>query len=245
MSRDADWGQRAGAYSVSAAHRSGESLAVLAEFASGRHYRWAVDVGTGVGFTAFAVAPYCDLVLATDSAPGMLEEARREAARRKVGNVGLAVAVAEALPFAPGSLPLVTCRTAAHHFRDLEAAVREWYRALEPGGTLLLADTVTPEDPETARWMNDVELRRDPTHVYDLRPSEWLALLERHGFQVASTALTDSWVARTGVAPEEAAKLRKDFLEAPAPIRGAFAIRQEQGQLRFRWDCLVVRAEKW
>ena len=65
------------------------------------------------------------------------------------------------LPFAAASLDLITCRVAAHHFGDFAAALDEARRALRPGGSLVMADSIAPEDDAVADWMNDIEFRRD------------------------------------------------------------------------------------
>ena len=243
------FGRQAHLYSVSQVHSSGESLEVLTEWAARGRYKLAVDVATGAGFTAFAVAPYAEDALATDLTPAMLGEARRIAQERNLSNVSYALAAAEDLPFADGSLDLLTCRTAAHHFQDVERALATWCRVLRPDGVLLLADTTSPEDPETARWMHDIEVRRDPSHVRNLSSSQWLSLLEQHGFQVTDAAMTpvdlefDDWVRRSGTLAQEVERLRSDFLKAPAGAAASFNIQTvEGGSIRFNWDCLVVRA---
>ena len=125
-------------------HATGESLAAIREYAARGRYRRAVDVGTGTGFTAFAVAPVSGQVVATDVTPEMLAEARRLGTAQGVTNVRYALGAAEHLPFADGALDLLTCRTAAHHFQDVQRAIDEWRRVLETGGTLLLSDSVAP-----------------------------------------------------------------------------------------------------
>jgi SAM-dependent methyltransferase len=243
------FGRQARLYVESVVHRQGENLDVLVEWAAREGYRRAADVGAGIGFTAFAVAPYAERVVATDLTPAMLREARNVAAQRGLSQVRYALAAAEALPFADGALELVTCRQAAHHFTDVGQAVAEWRRVLAPRGVLLLADTTSPEDPAQAEWMHDIEVRRDPSHVRDLAPSAWLSLLRAQGLQITDTALTavplefDDWVRRSGTPSEEVQRLRRDFQDAPGPVRSAFHIRRDSaGALRFQWDCLVARA---
>jgi hypothetical protein len=51
------FGRQAALYVDSFSHATGESLAAIREYAARGRYRRAVDVGTGTGFTAFAVAP--------------------------------------------------------------------------------------------------------------------------------------------------------------------------------------------
>ena len=51
------------------------------------------------------------------------------------------------------------------------------WRVLEPGGAFIFTDPVAPDDDEVARWMNDVEVRRDDTHIRDLNAGEWRGLM--------------------------------------------------------------------
>ena len=211
-------------------------------------YKRAVDIGTGTGFTAFAIAPYTDDVVAADITPAMLAETRSLAGQRGITNLGYTLAAAEDLPFADGSLDLLTCRIAAHHFLDLGKAVAEWRRVLAPGAVLIMADTTSPEDASTALWMNDVEERRDPSHVHNLSPSEWLAFLDANGFQATDSTLTsvphdfDDWVRRSGTPEPVVEGLRHDLMNAPPGAVDAFDISQEEsGTIRFKWTCVVVR----
>ena len=243
------FGRQAHYYVDSVVHREGESLQVVEEFAARGRYRHATDIGTGVGFTAFAVAPYAEEMVATDITDAMLQEARRLGAQRGLTNVRYALAAAEHLPFADGALDLVISRTAAHHFQDIPQAVAEWRRVLAAEGVLILADTVAPEDPEIAHWMHDIEIRRDPSHVWEPAPSQWLALLDTAGFDVTDSAITpvnlefEDWARRSGTPASEVQRLRQDFLRAPPEVASAFDIRRADGDdIHFHWDCLVVRA---
>ena len=56
----------AASYAVSRAHSNSRSLALLKEFAGDRRYRIAIDIATGPGFAAFALADQSDEKIATD-----------------------------------------------------------------------------------------------------------------------------------------------------------------------------------
>ena len=73
------FGRTAANYATSVTHNGNDSLVDLRALleAEGTRFRTAVDVGTGPGFMAFAIAPYCERVIATDVTPQMLEEVRR------------------------------------------------------------------------------------------------------------------------------------------------------------------------
>ena len=211
-------------------------------------YDTVVDIATGAGFTAFALAPYARRMVATDIAAGMLTQTRRLVAEHSSGDMALALAEAESLPFASRSLDLVSCRQAAHHFHDLPRAVGEIRRVLKPGGAFLLSDTVAPEGDPEAGWLNDVELRRDSSHQRDWRPSEWLALLDDVGLQVTHKSMArvhlefNDWVLRSATPQQLIEPLRRDFLSAKPSVVKAFGIRPEGEEIHFHWDVLVVRA---
>lgn len=241
------FGRQSRLYASSLIHAEGESLRVLIDFAEPRAGECAADIGAGAGFTAAAIAARGARVVAVDPTPAMLERTRELAAQRGL-DIALAVAQGEALPFATGSLDLLACRLACHHFLDLAAALREFRRVVRDGGRVAIADTVAPEDPELDAWMNDVELRRDPTHVRDRRPSEWRALLREAGFRIErdhtarSPQEFDVWVRRAGTPPEHIPALRRDFERPPAGAVEAFGITYEGRVIRWTWDNYVILA---
>ena len=63
-------------YTVSQVHRHSEGLDVLLHLAAPATSDFALDVATGTGFTALALAPHCRRVVGLDMTAGMLREAR-------------------------------------------------------------------------------------------------------------------------------------------------------------------------
>jgi SAM-dependent methyltransferase len=56
-----------------------------------------------------------------------------------------------ALPFDEGTFDAVICIDAINHLRDRVAILREWYRVLKPGGTLVFTDPIVVTGPLTDR----------------------------------------------------------------------------------------------
>jgi ubiquinone/menaquinone biosynthesis C-methylase UbiE len=105
------WSARAQAYVESDAHREGEDLDRLVVWAAGA--RTALDVATGGGHVATRLREAGLEVVTCDPAPGMRPDV---------------ICRAESLPFAARAFDVVACRTAAHHFSDIRASVREMAR---------------------------------------------------------------------------------------------------------------------
>lgn len=245
------FGSQASLYATSQVHISDNRLTTLQRMvAELPPARWAVDLGTGTGFTAFAAAEHAGQVVASDVTCEMLLEARRIGRERQLLNVELCQNQAEALPFASGSIDLVTCRAAGHHFTDLGAAFDEIRRVLKPGGALVMADSVSPEDDTLADWFNDVELRRDFSHVENRKVSVLLQMLEERGLHVVEkydekTYMTfNDWVKRTATPEAEVAGLRRDFRNATPNAKETFLMEEQGDDISFAWPSLVFKAVK-
>ena len=248
------FGHQAAVYATSNVHVRDDSLESMERMAGAANrtnrHGWTIDLGTGAGFTAFAMAGVSDWVIASDVTEPMLRQAQSLGRERGITNLGLSQNAAEALPFANGSVDLVTSRVSAHHFRNFEKALDEAQRVLKPGGSLLMADSVTPEDDAIADWMNDIEFRRDFSHVENRKISKIQGMLADRGLTTVENDYPriylrfNEWVARTKVSPGETGALRKDFLEAPAATQEAFHVAPIHGDIAFSWPCWVFRAVK-
>jgi ubiquinone/menaquinone biosynthesis C-methylase UbiE len=187
------FGAAAADYAASTVHAKGESLARLVVLVGPQRHWCALDVATGAGHTALALARHVEHVVASDITAEMLAEAGKLAVKRGLGNVETAHAEAAGLPFPEESFDLVTCRLAAHHFPDPAGFVSESWRVLKPGGIFALVDNISPdtdiltgasreEAHQTAVDYNAYEKLRDPSHGRCLGVAEWSALLARTGF---------------------------------------------------------------
>jgi ubiquinone/menaquinone biosynthesis C-methylase UbiE len=118
-----------------------------------------LDIGTGAGAFALALAPLVREVVGVDIVPELLAEARK----RAPANVELVEADATALPFPNGSFDLVTTARTLHHVARPEVVVAEADRVLRAGGTMLVVDQLAPGDPLAAIELNRFERARDPS----------------------------------------------------------------------------------
>ncbi len=178
------FGQRAAFYTTSKCHSDPEILGRVVEMARPTPDAHALDVATGTGHTAFALAPHVADVIATDITPQMLAEGEKLQAQRGIPNVVFRLADVHDLPFADGEFDIVVCRRAAHHFSHIHKSIAEMVRALKPGGRLVIDDRSVAEDDFVDVTMNRLDWLHDESHVRQYRPSEWAQLLTDHGLTV-------------------------------------------------------------
>jgi ubiquinone/menaquinone biosynthesis C-methylase UbiE len=229
-------------------HSSAEGLREVLELARPQPGDLALDVATGAGHVALALAPHMRRVYGLDLTREMLDQARRLSSERGVTNVDWVLGDAEHLPFADETFDLYTVRAAPHHFRDVEAFLLEANRVLRPDRHAVFVDCAPPTPAREV--LHEVEKRRDPSHVRSMTVGEWVDRLEDAGFEV-ETAM-----------PRE---LEWDFedwmrnMEVPAPLVAELAavVEASEGEARRQlhperrdgrlfhayWHCLI-RARK-
>lgn len=120
-----------------------------------------VDVGTGAGTLALAIAPLVREVIGVDVVPELLDAARASAP----ANVTFVEADATHLPFGRAEFDVAMCRRTLHHVARPELVVAELARVTRPGGTVVVEDQIAPVDPLAALELDRFERERDPSHT--------------------------------------------------------------------------------
>jgi ubiquinone/menaquinone biosynthesis C-methylase UbiE len=136
-----------------------------------------LDVGSGTGAFAFAVAPRVREVVAIEQDEELAERARAGAPP----NVEVVVGDGEHLELEPFSFDLVGCLRVLHHTRRPELMVAELTRMTRPGGTILVADQLASVDPLAAADLNRFERARDPSTTRVLSDADLRALFDANG----------------------------------------------------------------
>ena len=243
------FGANARFYVTHATHAKGASLQRLVDVVPLKASWQALDVATGAGHTAFALAPHVAQVTATDITPEMLELTREGAIERNLGNVLVETAAAEELEYPADSFDCITCRIAAHHFESIPDFLSGCGRILKDQGYLVIIDNVTPEGV-AGDYVNAFEKLRDPSHGQCLSVDQWRVALAEQGFTLTHLEILGKrmqfglWASRHDETTQS--YLRAVLELAHGPVRGYLQPRWEDGNLTFglQEGFLVARKQK-
>ncbi len=239
-------------YVASFSHRAGNDMTRLIEIGEWDQHQHALDVATGGGHTALAVAPHVAQIMVTDLTPRMLEQARTYLLSQGVTNAQFQEADAEQLPFADASFDRVTCRIAPHHFPNIAQAVREIARVLKPGGLFLLLDNMAPDEPELDTFLNTIEKWRDKSHGRSCTLEEWHRFFKEAGLQVEYEEIFrrplqyDDWTKRSQLPATEKAALEQFMVSKSEHVRKHFEVSlRPDGHLdSFSNDFVLLKGRK-
>ncbi|MGB1242078.1 MAG: class I SAM-dependent methyltransferase [Chitinophagales bacterium] len=233
----AQFGKTAKAYVYSQGHAKGQDLQWMTEQAGEIKGKKVLDIATGGGHTALQFAKAGAKVIATDLTPEILKEAEKFATEQGF-DIDFQFAEAENLPFEAESFDIVTCRIAPHHFENPEQFVKEAYRVLKPNGLFLLIDNISPESMELAKWMNEIEKRRDDSHVEAYTVGTWIQWMANVGFDLQYFARWhrskkfQTWADRAQMPLKDKELLEADILALPNNFKSYFGVQEIEGELQ-------------
>jgi ubiquinone/menaquinone biosynthesis C-methylase UbiE len=246
------FGKNAAHYVTSQTHARGEDLLKLIEIiASKQPSGELLDIATGGGHVANALAPFFKQVVALDLTPQMLEKAKGFMASNGIKNAAFVQGDAENLPFPDESLGTVTCRIAAHHFANVEHFVKEAYRVLKQNGLFCLIDNVAPECDHFDLFYNRIEKKRDPSHVRAYKKSDWVSMLEKEGlmieemFTFKKEFTFETWCKMMDVSDKVKQQLNQMMVSSSKELLDYFSISiKEQSVQSFQGQSVFLVAKK-
>jgi ubiquinone/menaquinone biosynthesis C-methylase UbiE len=244
------FGAAADAYARSEVHAKGESLTLLVELLEPRQEWQALDVATGAGHTAMAIAPLVGRMVATDITSEMVLKTAATARSRGIVNMDVSLADVESLPFKDASFDLVTCRIALHHFSDAPRAVGEVARILKPGAIFGLDDNIVVEGGAAEEYYNTFEKVRDPSHNRAYTAEELRSMLEGQGLNIVATGYVTKevefrdWADRQHVAARDKERLLRMLRDLPAPLDSMLNPRFSGDTAYFTLQEAVIVAKK-
>ena len=241
--------RQAAGFAAAAATTDGAVLARLVEAIPGPARGRVLDVACGPGIVTSALAECAREVIGLDLTPQMLEKAKERCSKAGRTNVVFKEGSATALPFPGAYFDAVVTRLSFHHFLEPNAVLNEMLRVLRPGGTVVIADVVSAEEPDKSALHNAIEILRDPSHVRMLPASELIALVAQSGAAIERQETWDKprefeeW-ADIVADPERIAPLRTIVRAlAMAGADAGMGLRLRDGLIHFfhRWQLVTAR----
>ena len=237
-------------YSSSKTFSAGESLDILSNLFNKKKFESGLDIGTGAGFAAFELSKSCEKVEATDISEGMINEAKKIMKERKINNLNFNICSAEELKYSDKEFDIVTCRTAAHHFLDVEKFCSEVHRVLKDEGEFIIVDTITSDQIKLNNWHQEVELIRDKSHIKNLSLIEWKSILKISKFsfldiiQSRVTMNLNDWMERSGTSDKDKKILKDKFQNSNEKIKRFFGIKILNNDISFYWPVGIFHLKK-
>jgi len=237
-------------YATSEVHAKGESLSILLESTNPNRDWDVLDVATGAGHTAFTFAPHVKRVVAIDLTEEMVAKCNELTVKHGVTNFEAEIADAENLPFATSMFDIVTCRLALHHFPNPGQAVQEFHRVLKSGGVLGFTDNITVSNEQAAKYYNEYEKLRDPSHHWVYSLDELLRMFKTanlHPIKISTLSKEfefNQWADRQHVSERKKKHLLEMMRNIPTVLVDYLSPRWNNNSLYFSLREAVIIADK-
>lgn len=178
-------GQSKGFSSAGDTYADAEELAWMLEDLPVSADARALDIATGTGEFARAIAPHVASVIGLDATEAMMAQGKRFVEQAGIGNISFQKGVVQELLFGDESFDIVSSRYAFHHFADPRPVISEMARVCKAGGHIIIVDIIAP-DASTAVEANYYEWLCDQSHTRALNPGEFESFFSLFGLEVVS-----------------------------------------------------------
>lgn len=180
--------------------RDDKHLNLILKLIESEKNRVILDLGTGNGYLAFALAKENtnDEVIGIDIVKETLKNNSKKAKVEGINNLQFINYDGIYFPFEDESVDVIYIRYALHHFPNIQSAFSEMKRVLKPQGKIVLSDP-TPNENDKHRFVDMFMKKRVDGHVklYTKREIEYLA--NRYGLRIISNITTKISFPRKGV----------------------------------------------
>jgi len=199
-----------------------------------------LDLGTGTGAVACALAPHAASVLGIDNEPAMLEQAAK-----KCPNVDFRLMDIQMLDLPDESFDLVTARMVLHHVPDLSRALAEARRVLKKGGRIVICEGVPPSPLVLKQYCKIFALKEPGRNIFT--EEKLVELLSQAGFAdirlhsvITPQVSMNNWLAGSGLPAEICSKIAELHRTADADFWRAYNMKEVGDDLLMDWKFVIA-----
>jgi ubiquinone/menaquinone biosynthesis C-methylase UbiE len=205
-----------------------------------------LDVGTGTGAVAEAVAPLVKEVVAVDISKSMLNIAR---GKGNSLNIDYKYADARRLPFPSGVFDKVTGRMVFHHIMEGgDRAILECCRVLKSGGIIVFSEGVPPDERVKPRYDEIFRIKeRRKTYL----PKDIVSTLKFGGFQKIRcktywmrNVSVRNWLEDSCLKSESLEEIIRLHMEGSSYFREVYNMRVASDDVFMDWKFIIATGMK-
>lgn len=234
------WKIRAPLYSQLQWVQREDLLALMLDHCGATPKDRVLDLGTGTGVVACALASHVSHVLGIDSEPAMLEQAQSACS-----NVEFRIMDVQQLDLPDSSVDLVTARMVLHHVPDLSCALAEVRRVLTMGGRIVLCEGVPPSPQVLKQYIKIFALKEPGRHIFT--EEILLKLLKEAGFvnislhsYIVPQVSMKNWLSASGLPMEVCSQIADLHRSAGADFWKTYNMKEVGDDLLMDWKFIVV-----
>lgn len=203
-----------------------------------------LDVGTGTGMIAKAIAPHTKHVVGLDVSSGMLEKGQWEGVSIIKWDISESI-------FVNNIFDKLVARMVFHHLLDfIDRAFLRCYDLLRSGGMLIVAEGVPPvDDEDVIAWYTEMFRHKEERRTFI--PSQLVDLFEKTGFRnikVYTHIMEDfsikNWIENSGLEKENQDIILDLHINAPQKIKEVYNMRITKDDCIVRTKNVIVTGQK-
>ncbi|MFH1173772.1 MAG: methyltransferase domain-containing protein [archaeon] len=202
-----------------------------------------LDVGTGTGVIAHAVAPHVKQVIGLDISQDMLDHSNWKDNKYFIkGDIRNPV-------FYDGIFDKVTARMVFHHIlQDTHVAMNECFRVLRKGGLLILSEGVPPSADLKQEYMDIFSLKEERLTFLE---EDLIHLMEQAGFKnitikehIMNGFSVKNWLENSGLPQEKQDKIFEMHVTGSERFKREYAMKITNGDCLIKIKSLILIGEK-
>ncbi|CUH95238.1 hypothetical protein P22_1308 [Propionispora sp. 2/2-37] len=203
-----------------------------------------LDLGTGTGIVAAALASKAGCVIGIDKEPAMLEQAKTAWPQVEFRQMDI-----QKLDLPDQYVDLVTARMVLHHVNDIARALSEARRVLTAGGRIVLCEGIPPSESVLERYKQIFALKEPGRHIFT--EALLLQLLDEAGFTdlkayscLIPQISLKNWLSGSGLSQEVCDRIEELHRSADRNFWETYNMKESGDDLLMDWKFAVVTASR-